>query len=482
MRSISNLLLALVAVPMGSVSAEKVVGAFVLARHGDRTAKVFGNTLLTDLGYQEVFQTGSFYHDRYIAPDSPLQIEGISQPIVNQAQIHASAPAADEVLDNSAVGFLQGLYPPVGTSASQTLRNGTTVHSPLNGYQLIPLSLVTQGSGPENSEWIEGVNGCQTAVVSSNRFFSSSLYRDLLDSTKGFYQSLSPILSSAFSKDQMTFKNAYTIFDYINVARIHNSTQSTPLNGLTDSDFHQLLALANVHEYHLAYNKTEKIRAIDGSVLAGAVLEGLNNTVATQGQYKLGIRLGDYATFLSYFGLTELPSVSPYFEGVPDYASSMTWELVTNSTASGFPSPSEISVRFLFHNGTMTASDHLTAYPLFGQPNILLPWSEFVDRSKKIAVTGDDQWCQVCGNTEGQCAAFAMANSGSGSGRGSGSGPSSSNSKMSLAVAGVIGAMVTLGVILGLETLFLVVGGFRLRRKTAPAPEAGGPMVTENKA
>ena len=44
------------------VDAERVLGAYLYSRHGDRTAKVLGNTELTDLGYHEVFATGSFYH------------------------------------------------------------------------------------------------------------------------------------------------------------------------------------------------------------------------------------------------------------------------------------------------------------------------------------------------------------------------------------------------------------------------------------
>ena len=51
-----------------------------------------------------------------------MQIEVISEPFVNKKQIKASS-SSDEVLQNSATGFLQGVYPPFGTSANQTLRN-----------------------------------------------------------------------------------------------------------------------------------------------------------------------------------------------------------------------------------------------------------------------------------------------------------------------------------------------------------------------
>lgn len=465
------------ALPVAPVAAERVLGAYIFARHGDRTPKVLGNTKLTDLGYHEVHQAGAFYHDRYIAANSSLQIEGISTPTVDLNQITAYAPS-DEVLQNSAVGFLQAIYPPAGSSAQQTLRNGETVESPLDGYQLIPLSQVDTGTDSEDSTWLQGATDCKKAKVSSDGFFSSSLYLDLLGSTKGFYESLSPILKDTFSASQMTYKDAYTIFDYINVALIHNATDTTPeLNKLSGPDRHQLSTLADSHEFNLAFNQSEPIRAISGAVLAGEVMEALQKTISSKGASKLNIQFGSYATFLSFFGLADLPSVNPNFAGIPRYASSMAWELVTNSTGDGFPAESDISVRFIFNNGTITSSSEPSPFPLYGQSSILLPWSEFVDRTKKISVDSDAEWCKVCGNTDGKCAADASK-----SDDGSASASASRDGGMSLAVAGVIGAMVTLAVILGLEALFLLVGGFRLSKKRPAGSDVGTTVVTENKS
>ena len=119
-----------------------------------------------------------------------------------------------------------------------------------------------------------------------------------------------------------------------------------------------------------------------------------------------------------------------------------------------------------FHNGTITGSDEPTVYPLFGQANDLISWDEFKSQTEKVAILTDDQWCNQCGNTDGNCASSASTSSTSDSTGSSGS----SSGGMSRAVAGVIGAMVTLAVILGLEALFFLVGGFRIskRRKTGP--------------
>jgi hypothetical protein len=452
----TSVLLALMAMPLAS--AEKVLGAYIFARHGDRTPKVLGNTQLTDLGYKEVFLTGSYYHDRYINSNSSHHIQGISENIVNLNQISASAPSSDNVLQNSATGFLQGVYPPVGSVASQTLGNGTTVEAPLDGYQLIPVALIETGAGSEDNTWLQDATQCQNAEVSSNNYYSSALYENLLASTKDLYKSLSPYLNDTFTDSKMSFRSAYTIWDFLNVASIHNSSSDYPSAEIRE----QLFLLANIEQYNLAYNSSEPIRAVAGSTLAGEMLQGLNKTITSKGKSKLNIQFGSYGTFLSYFGLAQLPAASANFTGIPDYASSMAWELITNSTSDEFPSASEISVRFIFHNGTISSTSTTPAeYPLYGQSSTTIPWSDFVTLTEKIAITNDEQWCKACGNTDGACAAYAVSSSGSGSS----SAGSDSEGGMSRPVAGVIGAMVTLAVVLGLEAIFLLFGGFRITKK-----------------
>ncbi|KAG0155554.1 hypothetical protein PDIDSM_2725 [Penicillium digitatum] len=459
------------------VDAERVLGAYNFTRHGDRTPKVFGNTQLTDLGYREVFDSGSFYNERYISPNSSKQIEGISAEVVNPKQISASAPP-DTVLQNSATGFLQGVYPPVGKVASQTLGNGTSVEAPLNGYQLIQLVPASTSKNAEDSTWLQGSSGCQKATVSSNNYFASEMYTSLLLSTKKFYQSLSPMLDGAFASSDMTFKNAYTIFDYLNVGNIHNSTSQFPhKSNLTEEVYRQLISLAGSHEFNLAYNSSEKVRAIDGAVLAGKILAGLNETITTKGKSKLNIGFGSYGTIFSLFGLLQMPAASVNFTGIPDYASSMVFELVTNASGTDFPTDkSDLSVRFTFHNGTITGSSEPTAYPLYGQSRELLSWDDFSSKTSEIAVTSDDEWCAMCGSTDGKCARSDSTSGESSSATSS----STSGSGMSLAVAGVIGAMVTLAVILGLQAIFFLLGGFRIAKRNKASPEAkSSPVVVE---
>ena len=445
-----------------TLAQETVLGVYIFSRHGDRTAKSTPPTNLTDLGYEEVFTSGSYFRSRYVAPGATSKISGLNSDLVKLSQITASAPL-DNVLMSSAQAFLQGLYPPVGSQlGSSTLRNGTTVQVPLNGYQLIPIQQVASGTGSEDAGWLQGASNCKNAQISSNNYFSSKQYQDLLSSTKGFYESLSPMINATFTPSQTTFKNAYTIFDLLNVASINNRTFPSA-NLLTDDVLFQLRTLADTHEWSLAFNASDPIRAITGATLAGQVVEALNTTITAKGKSKMNIQFGAYASFQSFFGLAQLTKANSDFYGVPDYASTMTWELVTNASAQPFPSADDISVRFLFHNHTTSNTSEPIAYPLFGQSQALLSWNDFVTGMNKFAIAGQKAWCTACGNSTGSCAIASTTTSSA-----PGQMPSSSKSNpggISNAVAGVIGAMVTLAVILGAEILVLLIGGLRVVSK-----------------
>lgn len=475
MRCTTCLIAALAAV---ASAQETVLGVYIWSRHGDRTAKSTPPVNLTDLGYSQVFTSGTYFRNRYIASGATNKIYGMNSDLVKQSQITASAPV-DVVLQNSAQGFLQGLYPPVGaTLGTESLRSGASVEAPLNGYQLIPLGVVSTGTGSENAFWLQGTSNCANAQISSNNYFLSQEYLQTLNRTQSFYDGIRPMVNRTFTASQTNYKNAYVLWDLLNVASIHNATNNFPsADLLTNETFFQLEGLANTHEFGLAYNNSEPIRAVTGSIMANEIVTALNGTITGKGANKLNIQFGAYAGMLSFFGLTNLTSVNPDFYGVPDYASTLTFELVTNATvnSSSFPSADQISVRFLFHNGTTSNSSQPVEYPLFNSGRSPLPWTDFATSMNKFAITSQRQWCTACGNSTGTCSESSLDNtSGSSSGTSS-SGSSSSSSGsggISKAVAGVIGAMVTLAVLLGAASLIMLVGGYRLvsKKRLAGSP------------
>lgn len=239
-------------------------------------------------------------------------------------------------------------------------------------------------------------------------------------------------------------------------------------NGLlTDQTLARLYNLASVHEWNLAYNASEPVRAIAGSVLGGQIVDALQAIVdAKPSTPKFNAQFGAYGTFMSFFGLAQLPTASPDFYGICNYASSMAFELVTTSVDAE-PKPDDIGVRFLFANGT-AASEGLTAFPLFGQDKQTLPWNDFRAEMAKFSIADTQHWCQLCGSTDGKCAAIST-DAGAAASQSS---PGSGSDGVSKPVAGVIGALVTLVVILGIEALVMGLAGLRLVNKSTLARRA----------
>lgn len=275
------------------------------------------------------------------------------------------------------------------------------------------------------------------------------------------------------------------VFDYVHVSQIHNT--SIPSDDLlTNETVVQLQTLANIHELGLAFNASEPVRAIAGSVLAAQILDALNDTMESSlkkaSAERFTVQFGAYASFMSFFGLSNLTTTNVDFQGIVDYASSMTFELVTNATVNGTDAPTtvdpdDVSVRFLFSNGSASDSAPAQEYPLFGQSETTIPWSDFVTNMQKFSIGDTKSWCTACGNSTGVCASAA---SGSGSGSGSEASTSSSRSGLSPGAAAAVGVCSLLGLVL-LLILGAALAGFRVVKKgkraaTGPAPstvEAG---------
>ncbi|ROV99539.1 hypothetical protein VMCG_06336 [Cytospora schulzeri] len=466
------LLLPLLAMVPAEVLAETVLGAYIFHRHGDRTTKSYKPTKLTALGAEQVYTSGAWYRNRYIASNSTNPIFNMASDIALLSQMSITAPS-DNVLQQSANGFTQSLYPPAGSAAYETLANGQRIQAPLDGYQYIPVNMVSSAassSDSENSGWLQGSSGCAKAVISSNNYFESNEYTDLLSKTSTFYQDLLPVYNSTFDSSSATYKNAYTIFDYVHVSEIHN--QSIPSDGLlTNETLFQLQTLADTHEWGLAYNESEPVRAIAGAVLAAQILEALNTTMTSSLQktssQKLGVQFGAYASFMSFFGLANMPAASSDFKGIVDYASSMAFELVTNTTVDGADAPTtvdpaDVSVRFLFSNGSASDSNPAQEFPLFGQSETLVSWNDFVTNMQGFAIGDTPSWCQACGNTTGICAS-SVSSSSSGSGSGS-SKSGSGGGSISPGAAAAAGVVSMLGFVL-LLMAGAALSGFRLVKK-----------------
>lgn len=437
---------------MATVSIQYIFAVRALTHLG--TSKHYKGYNLTNLGYQQNYNVGKDYRNIYLNSSSPKQILGISEDQVVNSQIYASAPD-QAVLLNTATAFLQGLYPPLESVdqavGTQTLNSNERVIKPLGGYQY----LVIHGENDDAPDaiWLKGDEECPAVTTSTKQYKESEVFKQRIEETRPFYQSFWDQLSSVYDYQQanLSFANAYDIFDLLNVASLHNATH----NGtISSNDLSQLRILADEWESNMAYDVNDSTRSIGGQSFAGGVLEQLEQIVTTKGKLKFTLLAGSYDTFLAFFGLANLTAVADDFRGLPDYASTMTFEVFTPGDVTSFPSVADLRVRFLFRNGS-TEGEAPTVYPLFGDQEQSTPYNVFVSKMKEFAITSPEQWCSTCRSDALFCQAYSAQDNVSESGN--------THSGISNAVAGAIGAMVTLGVVsLAASAVF-----FFLRRRAS---------------
>ncbi|KAI7067733.1 hypothetical protein KC352_g42896, partial [Hortaea werneckii] len=93
----------------------------VFSRGGERTPEVLGHlpTVLTSLGAQQMYQSGSFFRNRYItssldlmsSDDDDTTLQDLSPDSIDPLQLYVAA-LDDQWTLASAQAFMQGLYPP----------------------------------------------------------------------------------------------------------------------------------------------------------------------------------------------------------------------------------------------------------------------------------------------------------------------------------------------------------------------------------
>lgn len=437
------------------------------------TSKHYTGYGLTNLGVQQNFQVGGDYRALYISSNSSKQILGISENKVVNSQIFATAPD-QSILLNTATAFLQGLYPPLEgldpEISSQTLVNGSEYTNPLNGYQYVVLH--GEEADAPDAIWLKGDEGCPVATEAQKNFKSSAEFKKRDEASRTFYESFWVNIDDVYDYQQsnMSYTNAYDIFDLLNVASIHNASSN---GNITEEELFQLRTLADSAEFGSNYNSSEPGRSIGGQAFAGVVLDQLNQTVSMKGKQKFALMAGSYDTFLAFFGLANLTSSSSDFFGLPHYAATMSFELFSSETVDAFPeSTDSLRVRFLFRNGS-DDGEALRTFPLFGGSEDSMSYNEFVSAMQEIAITSAEGWCNVCQSDLLFCAAYNSTS------------PSSARSEqgkagggMSNAVAGVIGAMVTLGVVAIIGSLVF----FLLHRRQQQVPSNTTAAVRNEKA
>ena len=355
--------------------------------------------------------------------------------------------------------------------------------------------------------FLGGTLDCPAFDIAAIEYSNTSQFDATEAESNSVYQDIGPPLLQEVLPDSATWDyfNAYAIYDYLNYQNAHNVTinslLSSPdyINPNTNISYlNTLRYLADQQQYAQLGNLyasnnfaqqafpdvTGSISTIAGNLLAAKLLAQLQaaQVSAELGgtYYKLSLLFGDFEPLMSFFALAGLPSQDSNFYGLPSFGSVAVFDLFSwtdpGSTDTSWPSSDELYVRFWFRNGTV-GDDVFQAYSILGNgPDQMdMSWVDFQNAINGIMIANVGDWCQQCGSANIFCAAWNVELQQTSSGSSSSSSSSSSgHDKVSPAVAGVIGAIVTLvlaGCIFG---LVMLVGGVRLHRVKSRKSELGG--------
>lgn len=464
---------------------ETIWGVFAYTTYGDSIPNVMSEVETKELsgyGASQLEAAGSAFRDRYVKTGGSANVTGSTvkdlHPFYLDSKDVNILTTTDQYVIASAQAFMQGLYPPLNQSDvqdSDSTPNGTFYSYPLGGYQYP--KILTLGSGDPQSIMVNGQAQCPLHQAAVSEYRDSSAAQDITQENAAFYSKLwKEVLEGDFDESQATYLNAVDIAEFLDYEVLHN-TQA--LETLGDYDLRRARWLADQYTYATNGQNEEHsvlglINPVAGQTLGASILSAFNLNIGASGmQSKMTLLFGNDEPAVALASLLGLAKdQQPNFYSRLVRGGSLIFELYsfeTDEVYPTYPGSDNLFVRFYLHNGT--DSSEFISYPLFGYgpSQEYVPYSEFQSEIQTFAMQSTQEWCTRC-NADSVFCTGLMGNSNS----------SKHKSQMAPAVAGVIGAFVTLGVgvIIAMACLFLCgmrkrdnhkisIGGFKGHDKNA---------------
>lgn len=275
-------------------------------------------------------------------------------------------------------------------------------------------------------------------VLITSEWYQTDEFKAQAAIANPFFASLKNVLGNR----PTTLRNAWNLFDFLNVESIHNSTVRDLVSPT------QLAQAAYWANYLQAgsFSDTERnnVGNIGGQAMLSPLLNAVNDIYNSSNPLKFGYLSASYKPFLSLFTMWDLPA--EVSQSVVSYASAAVLEVRSDDT-----------LRLLFRNGTDGA---FTSYGIMGHDaETGMGVSDFVSAMQPYALPTLSDWCDKCQTTDARgCAALAQLNGTGGAGYAS-IDSTTGRHHVSPVVAGVIGAMVTLALVAAGLAIWLVLGG-----------------------
>ncbi|KAJ5620445.1 hypothetical protein N7510_004429 [Penicillium lagena] len=452
-------------------SSEKIWGVFSYTLYGDSTPKALaspGARVLTEYGASALYTAGSAFRARYVeygmSNAAGTGIQNIEPNMLDSLEVNAFSTPEQFVLA-SAQAFMQGLYPPLGQSLgspysdlTSQLSNGSQSAYPLNGYQY-PL-IVTMDSEDPHSLALAGQAKCPMHQASDNDYLHTAEAFELTEWFAPFYMNVwRRAMSEVYDINSASYPNAVEIGEYLEYEAVHNDTLMEAIN-VGDVALARWLADQYIWATNSQTSSSSELQSnvtsIAGQTLASSILQAFDTNIQSQGSEQMMTMLfgGDEpaVALASLLGLATEQQAN--FFSRPVRGGSLVFELYSydDSDVPSYPNSEGLFVRFFLHNGT--SNDTVwRSYPLFGHgpSRDFIPYNEFREEIETFAVDSTQQWCTLCKSESIFCKGVL--------------GDSTQKKRMAPAVAGVIGAVITLVAIGLLTVIGLLACGVHFRKR-----------------
>lgn len=332
---------------------------------------------------------------------------------------------------------------------------------------------------------MDGNTGCTTNAILAAETLSSDAFIEEVVATDSFYTSLNASVFSDLPIDILNYGNAWELYDLALFQYNHNTTLYNS-SAFTENDLELLYTFASAQQWTFnTPSDNTTIQAMAGRTLASKVLEQFSHNIASLGSTdKLTLLFGTFEPFLSFFALSDLatgPSAGR-FNSLPLHGSVLTFELFSYATPLAnandsipFPDIADLNVRFLYRNGTAD-DEGLIEYTLFNRGNSQadMSWADFAEDIGQFSLNDLVDWCTECNSASLFCQALEENQSTNSTSTTTGN--SSGSDRISPAVGGVIGAAVTIFLVI-IAAAALMLLGFRFeQRREKNASVKGGDL------
>ncbi|KAG9308031.1 phosphoglycerate mutase-like protein [Chiua virens] len=366
--------------------ASTLLGVLILAQNGGRSeffqdpydyAPTF--TESTPLGASESFQLGSYLKATYLDSSSPLHIVDMpldpTHPIPpSRVNVHAKSGGEGTAIFDSSIALLQGMFPPTSKNRIE-LANGSTVTSPLGGYQYVPVEM------EETDHVLEPWTECKAFKKHVSEIYASDEFAQASKDAQDFFETIHDYM---FGRPATLVDMVY---DYLDTQLTYNQSFAYRL---PPTLIEQARGWANYKEHAVFSDKEiSGVGNIAGRAVLAPITKALERIAFDDDPLRVLLIETSYQPFISLFSMMDAQGHDGKLFGIPNYASALAFEVVRG------PGPEfRDLVRLKFKNGT--DDSELKTLHMFEHREQAIPVTEFLYRLEHHVISDTKAWKSAC--------------------------------------------------------------------------------------